>query len=628
MRPAASEPWTPQLGAWPADGGFRFRVWAPERHRVELIVDPYSGTRQTHGLDRSGDGFFIGHVNAAAGARYSYVLDGDGPFPDPASRFQPDGVHGPSALIDPRAFHWSDADWHGRPLEDLIIYEAHVGTFSPEGTYAGLTDRLEHLSALGVTAIELMPVADFAGQRNWGYDGVDLFAPARAYGSPDDLRRLVDAAHRWGLAVLLDVVYNHIGPDGAYLSRFSPYYFSDTHHTPWGRAVNLDGPHAAAVRTFFLENALHWIHEYHIDGLRLDATHALVDDSRRHFLRELGERVRASLDTRMVVLIAEDNRNLARYVTHTSDDGLGLDATWSDDFHHQVRRAATDDSDPYFQAFSGSTIDLATTIRRGWFYTGQRSSALNQGAETESDVPPHRVVVCLQNHDQVGNRATGERLNRQVDPAVFRALTALLLFIPETPLLFMGQEWAASTPFLYFTDHEPELGALVADGRREELSRKFLAFADRDTSARIPDPQAETTFLASRLDWTERAREPHAGVERLHRQLIALRRNDPAFRAGSSARSCEVAALGEDTIGLLRRSPSGSELLLIVRLRGTGAVDAGTWDAIATGSDWRMEMHTEAPEFAEAPQPATIERHVPGLVVHFPGPAGVILRRV
>ncbi len=627
MRPAATAPWTPQLGAWPADGGFRFRVWAPERQRVELVINPRTSA-ETHGLERSSDGFHNGYVAAAAGARYAYLLDGDGPFPDPASRSQPDGVHGPSALVDPRAFRWSDAEWRGVPLEDLLIYEAHVGTFSPEGTYKGLADRLEHLSRLGVTALELMPVADFPGRRNWGYDGVDLFAPAASYGSPDDLRSLVDAAHRHGLAVLLDVVYNHFGPDGAYISKFSPYYLTDKHHTPWGQAFNLDGPHAAHVRSFFIENALHWIQEYHMDGLRLDAAHALVDEGPRHFLQELSECVHASVDTRKVVLIAEDNRNLTVGVTPASAGGWGFDATWSDDFHHQVRRSTTADTDPYFQAFSGSTRDLATTIRRGWFYSGHSSSFRGQLHESEpAGVPPQQIVVCLQNHDQVGNLASGERLNQSVDPAVFRALTALLLFIPETPLVFMGQEWAASSPFLYFTDHEPALGALVTDGRRAELSNKFSAFADPATREHIPDPQADTTFHASKLDWHERARQPHAGIERLHRALIALRSQDSAFRIKPDESPIEVAALDADTIGLLRAPATGSELLLIVRLRGSGVVDAGAWDAIPPGAEWRIDLTTEAPEFAETPQPPSIERASPRLTLHFPGPAAVILRR-
>jgi len=577
-------------------------------------------------LEPASDGYHSRLIDAGAGERYAYLLDGEGPFPDPASRFQPDGVHGPSALVDPRAFGWSDRNWRGLPIEDLIIYETHVGAFSPEGTYAGVVDRLEHLSQLGVTALELMPLADFPGTRNWGYDGVDLFAPARCYGSPDDLRRLVDAAHRRGIAVLVDVVYNHFGPDGAYVSKFSPFYFSSTHHTPWGQAINLDGPHAAEVRSFLIENALHWIHEYHVDGLRLDATHALVDDSPRHFLREIAARVHASTDARRVVLIAEDDRNRSISVTAASEGGWGLDAVWADDFHHHVRRLTAGDADGYFQDYSGSAHDLATTIRRGWFYTGQHSAYRDKPRGTDpAGLPPARMVICLQNHDQIGNRAFGERLHHQIDPAVFRALTALLLFTPETPLVFMGQEWAASSPFLYFTDHEPELGRLVTRGRREEFS-KFSAFSDPHARERIPDPQADATFAASKLRWEERADEPHAGVLRLHRTLVALRRRDPAFREPARNRSFEVAALDADSLALLRRAASGAELLLVVRLRGTGTVDAGAWNALLPESKWRLDMTTESNEFTDRPLAPTVEDESTPRV-RFHRPAAAILRK-
>jgi maltooligosyltrehalose trehalohydrolase len=628
MRPPPAPPlWSPQLGAWPADGGFQFRVWAPERRRVELVLHPGSSAEGAFPLERVSDGFYTGFVAAATGARYAYMLDDEGPFPDAASRFQPDGVHGPSALIDPRAFAWSDADWRGRALEDVIIYEIHVGTFSPEGTYAGVIDRLDHLGRLGITAIELMPVADFPGRRNWGYDGVDLFAPARCYGTPDDLRGLVDAAHRMGLAVLIDVVYNHFGPDGAYLSKFSPYYFSEKHHTPWGQAINLDGKHASHVRSMFVENALHWIHEYHIDGLRLDATHALIDESPRHFLSEFTERVRTSAGDRHVLLIAEDDRNLAVAITPASEGGWGLDAVWSDDFHHHARRLAAGDTDGYFQDFSGSTEDLATTLRRGWFYAGQRSAYRQTARGTDPEgIPSERMVICLQNHDQIGNRACGERLHHQIDSAVFRALSALLLFAPETPLLFMGQEWAAGSPFLYFTDHRQGLGTLVTEGRRAEFS-KFSAFTDPRTRERIPDPQAEATFAASRLDWAERLREPHAPVERLYRSLIELRRHDPAFRSSQRGGSFDVKALDTDSIGLFRRG-GGAEVLLIARLQGAGLADVGSWDAIGIGSRWRIAITTEDARFIDAPMPPEIDSAASRLAVRFPRPAACILRKV
>ncbi len=374
MNESASAPWQPRLGAWPEAGGVRFRVWAPERRRVELIVEGQDGGRTP---ERDDQGYWVTFApDLAPGTLYRYRLDGEGPFPDPASRFQPEGVHGPSRLVDPGAFEWSDRGWTGIGLEDLVVYEMHVGTFTPEGTFEATREKLAQLRDLGVTAVELMPVADFPGRWNWGYDGVDLFAPARAYGEPDDLRRLVDAAHGEGLGVLLDVVYNHLGPDGNYLGLYSPSYFSDVHETPWGGAVNLDGPGSEHVRAFFIENARHWIHEYHLDGLRLDACHALIDESPRHFLGELQEQVRSSVPDRKVLIIAEDSRNLVRMVQPESAKGWGLDAVWADDLHHQLRVGLAGDRDGYYADFSGSLEDLARTIRDGWFFQGQRLAPL------------------------------------------------------------------------------------------------------------------------------------------------------------------------------------------------------------------------------------------------------------
>jgi maltooligosyltrehalose trehalohydrolase len=609
------------LGAWIDDHGAHFRVWAPVRDQVQLVIDPGRPDSRTLALDRAGEGMFTGTFGLAAGTRYAYLLDGAGPFPDPATRFQPDGVHGPSAIVDPRAFAWSDRGWRGIALRDLTIYEAHVGTLTPEGTFHGAVARLPHLKDLGVTALELMPVADFAGTRNWGYDGVAPFAPSRAYGHPDDLRRLVDAAHHVGLGVLLDVVYNHFGPDGAYLSQFSPHYFSSRHSTPWGQAINLDGEQSAPVREFFFENALHWIHEYHVDGLRLDATHALIDDSPRHFLEELTQRMRASATDRTVLLIAEDDRNLSTIVTPRQDGGWGLDAVWADDFHHHMRRLTAGDADGYFQDFSGSSEDVATTIRRGWFFSGQHSAY--RGAPRGTDpagIPPERMIVALQNHDQIGNRALGERLNHQIEPEVFRAASALLLMAPETPLLFMGQEWGAGTPFLYFTDHEPDLGRRVTEGRRAEFAT-FAAFADPRARARIPDPQAHSTFDASRLDWIERTREPHAGIERLYRALLRVRRDAPADRF-------EAVLLGADAIGLLRATTSGDALLVVVRLRGSGEIALDGWTAIEPGREWRVVMTTEDAAFVDVPQTAGIALDGPQPRVRFARPAAIILRSI
>ena len=607
------------VGAWLDEHGTHVRVWAPGRTRVELVADEGRPSARTLALRREADGTFTGTFNLAAGTRYAYRLDGEGPFPDPASRFQPDGVHGPSAIVDPRAFAWSDGGWRGVALRDLTIYEAHVGTFTPEGTFAGAALRLPHLRDLGVTAIELMPVADFAGTRNWGYDGVAPFAPSRAYGAPDDLRRLVDAAHALGLAVLLDVVYNHFGPDGAYFSQFTPYYFSERHRTPWGQAINLDGEQSTHVREFFFDNALHWIQEYHLDGLRLDATHALIDEGPKHFLEELGERVRAAVTDRTVLLIAEDDRNLAAIVTPQKDGGWGLDAVWADDFHHHVRRLTSGDADGYFQDFSGSPENIATTMRRGWFFTGQHSAYRDAPRGTDpAGIPLERMIIALQNHDQIGNRAFGDRLNHAIDPAVFRAASALLLLAPETPLLFMGQEWGAGTPFQYFTDHQPELGRLVTEGRRREFSR-FAAFADERTRARIPDPQARSTFEASRLDWTERTREPHAGIERLYRALLVLRRTVPAGHI-------QTAALGEDGIGCIRTDASGAALLVAVRLRGSGDIALDRFPAFEPQRNWSVALTTEDEGFVESPQRPDIDLRAAPPRARFPRPAAIILQ--
>jgi maltooligosyltrehalose trehalohydrolase len=572
---------------------------------------------------RSDDGMFTGtFADVAAGDLYAYLLDGDGPFPDPASRFQPQGVHGPSAVVDAGAFEWTDDGWRGRALEEAILYELHVGTFTGAGTFAAAAERLPDLADLGITVVELMPVADFPGSRNWGYDGASLFAPSRAYGTPDDLRRFVDAAHRLGLAVLLDVVYNHFGPDGAYASVFSPFYISTRHRSPWGAAVNLDGEGAAQVRAFFIENALHWLHEYRFDGLRLDATHGLIDDSPRHFVAELIAQVRTSVTDRRVLLMAEDERNFSTIVRPASDGGWGADAVWADDFHHQVRRFAAGDRDGYYEDFTGTIADLAETIRHGWFYRGQFSA--HQGAPRGTDpagLPLSRMVVCLQNHDQIGNRPFGRRLHHQIDPALYRALSALLVFVPETPLLFMGQEWAASSRFMFFTDHHEELGRLVTTGRREEFSR-FEAFADPATRDRIPDPQALATFEHSRLIWEERDRPQHASVLALYRGLLALRRREPALHQGDVV----VEELDDASLTVAR-----GDLLLVLCTRGGRRVDAARRSGGAADVTWQVVLTTDAPGLAEssdagATPDVTIDlQH--GVQFFFNRPASAILRR-
>ncbi|HEU0053150.1 MAG TPA: malto-oligosyltrehalose trehalohydrolase, partial [Longimicrobium sp.] len=507
------------------------------------------------------------------------------------------------------------------------VYELHVGTATQEGTFDALIAKLDEIAALGVTAIEPMPVASFPGERNWGYDGVGLFAPAAAYGGPEGLRRLVDAAHARGLAVVLDVVYNHLGPEGNYLPAFTGgRYFTDRHHTPWGDAVNFDGPGSAAVREFVVQNALHWAREYHVDGLRLDATHAILDDSPVHILTEMETRVRAALPAdRHFVFVAEDEGNERHVVTPSSQGGLGIDAVWADDFHHQLRRHLAGDHEGYFADYTGTIDDLAETLRRGWFYEGQHSE--NRGGPRGTpagDVPPPSFVHCIQNHDQVGNRALGDRLTATVPLDAYRAASALLLLSPYTPLLWMGQEWAATTPFLYFTDHPEELGKLVTEGRRKEFG-KFSAFRDPAVRERIPDPQAPETFLRSKLRWEERGRMPHAGVLALYRELLALRRTEPALRRRDRA-SFAVAALGEHALALRREGADGSALLLVASFRGGVAVDLEERPETRPpgGARWELVLSTEEGRFGGEAEGEIVRLTLEGLETF--GAGAVVLR--
>jgi maltooligosyltrehalose trehalohydrolase len=602
--------WRPTLGAWPEGDGVRFRVWAPDKERIDLFFD--SPQREPIALEKYRDGTFgacVPHVRA--GARYRYRIDGGNAFPDPATRFQPDGVHGPSEVVDP-SFAWTDAGWRGVQSTDLVIYELHVGTFTPQGTFAGVTERLPYLKELGITAIELMPVADFPGQRGWGYDGVDLFAPARCYGRPDDLRTLVNEAHRLGIAVLLDVVYNHLGPEGNYLPSFSKHYWSQRKDNPWGgECLNFDGPNSSMVRQFFTENALFWIHEYHMDGLRLDATHAIHDDDPQHFIAKLTARVRESTPGRRIHFIAEDSRNLAHMIRPEGAGGWGLDGVWSDDFHHNVRVALAGDHEGYYQDYTGAIEHLVATLNQGWQFTGQHSKYLQEIRGTDpAGLPPEHFVFFIQNHDQVGNRALGERLHHQIDGAAYRAASALLLLAPEAPMLFMGQEWAASTPFQYFTDHPEELGRKVSEGRRNEF-RHFSGFSDAKARERIPDPQAASTFVASRLKWDEIVREPHASMLRLHQRLLALRSEARRGRFVASV-------LGENTLLLRYDARDGAQsLLAVVHLKGAAKV------AIARSN---VVLTTEDAEFAQGSQPPEITRTADGVLIRFARPAAVLLR--
>ncbi|MBI2817129.1 MAG: malto-oligosyltrehalose trehalohydrolase [Acidobacteria bacterium] len=622
--------WQPSVGAWREGGLTHFRVWVPDAKKLEVVLETFPAGASAFALQKAGNGFFEGSsAEVPPNGLYWYQIDGQGPYPDPASRAQPQGVHGPSQVIDAAEFPWTDATWMGVSLDELVLYEMHVGTFTPAGTFAGAADCLPTLRDLGVTAVELMPVADFPGKRNWGYDGVALFAPARCYGTPDQLRRFIDEAHRTGLAVHLDVVYNHLGPDGAYHGIFSPYYFSQQHKSPWGAAINFDGPHSSQVRNFFIENALHWIHEYHVDGLRLDATHAILDESPRHFLAELAAAIRESLrgSRRQVLVIAEDIRNLAGMVKPESEGGWGLDAIWSDDFHHQMRRCLAGDRDGYFEDFEGTTEDIAVTARAGWFYCGQYARYFGKPRGTAPEgISPRRFVFFLQNHDQVGNRALGDRLHHQIDLAAYRAATALLLLLPQTPLLFMGQEWAASTPFQYFTDHYPELGKLVTEGRRSEFSR-FAAFSEPQTRERIPSPQDLRTFLAGQLHWEERGMEPHASTLRFFQSLLLLRCSEPTLLV-REAENYNIAALDQDALLLRRHAEGLPALLAVIRLRGAGVEDLreNPHAVAGAGLRWSLLLTSEEESFTTDPMPARLD--FDGPVIEFARPGVIILKSI
>lgn len=585
------------LGATLVPEGVRFRVWAPNAERIEVVLEG-SGESGHRPLARGADGMHGGIVpGIGAGARYRYRLDGGDAFPDPAARFQPAGVHGPSEVIDP-AFPWSDDGWPGLAADGLVVYELHVGTYTPEGTFRALIAQLPHLKALGVTAVELLPVADFPGARGWGYDGVALWAPTRAYGPPDDLRALVDAAHAAGLGVILDVVYNHLGPDGNYLRAFAADYFTDRHHTPWGEAINYDGPGSRQVRDFVIGNALSWLTDYHIDGLRLDATHAILDDSPSHILAELADRARAAID-RQIVLIAEDERPDPTPIRDRERGGHGLDAVWADGFHHELHVRLTGEQSGYFAGYAGTADGIANAIRGGFVTPADHDDDGAPDGDAEaaapwlSDEPARSFVFCTQNHDQVGNRAFGERLEHLVGRDAAKVAAAVLLTSPETPLIFMGEEFAASSPFQYFTDHEPDLGALVSEGRAKEFGGLGRT---EDHPDPVPDPQDEATFLRSKLDLSERA--SNASVLALYTELLRLRREDPVLRVQDRART-RAAGIG-DVLALHRWTDDGHRLLLA----NTGTEPARmAWSALPAAlnlpadADWSPLLATDEARF-------------------------------
>ncbi len=505
------------------------RVWAPHASTIDLVLD----ADRTHPipLARQDDGFFAGAIaGMSAGTRYWYRIDGDVLRPDPVSRSQPDGPHGPSAVVDPASFAWSDGAWPGVERTGQVLYELHIGTFTPEGSWAAAAEQLPALKALGVTIVEMMPIADFTGAFGWGYDGVNLYAPTRLYGTPDDLRRFIDRAHAEGLAVILDVVYNHLGPDGNYLNDYSSDYFTDKYTNDWGRAINFEGP--APARTLFVENAGYWIDEFHFDGLRFDATQDIKDASPEHVLASLARCAREAAGRRSIYLVAENEPQHTVIVRPPASGGYGLDALWNDDYHHTALVALTARREAYYSDYTGSPQEFVSSAKYGYLYQGQRYAWQEQARGTPAlDLPGAAFVTFLENHDQVANSAFGKRLHQQTSPAKLRALTALTLLGPGTPMLFQGQEFASSAPFLFFADHGEELGKAVAAGRREFLEQ-FPSITDREVQDRLAPPSAAATFQRCKLDLSERER--HADTYALHRDLLALRRDDPVIRKGAT----------------------------------------------------------------------------------------------
>jgi maltooligosyltrehalose trehalohydrolase len=573
------------IGASLQGSDVTFSVWAPRCRRVEVVLEG----RPPMPLALTGDGTFSATLpGVSAGARYQYRLDGERYRPDPASRWQPEGVHGPSAVVDPNSFAWTDAGFRGHALADLVFYELHVGAFTSAGTFEAIIPHLDALAALGVTAVELMPVAEFPGSRNWGYDGVHLFAPQSTYGGPQGLRRLVDACHTRGLSVVLDIVYNHLGPEGNYLAEFGPY-FTDRYKTPWGSAVNFDGPDGAGVRRHFIENARYWVREFHIDGLRLDAIHSIFDTSPVHILAEIAEAAKAEGAAlgRPVHIMAESHDNDRRIVLPRTAGGLGLDAVWSDDFHHTIHVCLTGERTGYYVDFC-EPDQLARALEQGFAFQGERSEYFGGPRGTPSaDLEGEHFVICIQNHDQVGNRAQGDRLGVLVPFPAVKLAAGLMFAAPALPLLFMGEEYGETAPFQFFTSY---LDRALVDAVRQGRAAEFTRFAWQGT---LPDPSEPATFVKSRLNHALATAPRHRALRDYYHRWLELRRLHPALGARGKARTRVTREPGSGILTMTRSGPGGETLHLVANLSG----GSRTWPMPAA---MRVVIDSEDPRFAGA----------------------------
>jgi maltooligosyltrehalose trehalohydrolase len=620
------------VGAEPlAAGGVSFRVWAPQRRQVEVVLEGGVGYAGGNGksvafaLSAEGNGYFSGISNEASpGTIYRYRLDGTGLFPDPASRFQPDGPHGPSQVVDSTAFRWTDQHWRGVRREGQVVYEMHIGTFTPEGDWSTASRELLALEELGITVLEIMPVADFPGHFGWGYDGVNLFAPTRLYGTPDDFRRFVDQAHNLGIGVMLDVVYNHFGPAGNYLKEFAEAYFTDRYKNDWGEAINFDGPDAGPVREFFVANAVYWIDEFHLDGLRLDATQQIFDASPDNIMAVLGRRARATAGQRAIFLVAENEPQETRLVRPLDEGGQGLDALWNDDFHHSAMVALTGRNEAYYSDYLGKPQEFLSAAKYGYLYQGQRYRWQKKRRGTPSfGLPPAAFITYLQNHDQIANSGRGERCAQLTSPGRLRALTALLLLGPGTPMLFQGQEFAASAPFDFFADQRGDLGQSVCQGRGEFL-KQFRNLATSEIQRLLPDPCAAATFQRCKLDLSER--QSHAAVYALHRDLLKLRREEPVFHSQRPL-SFDGAVLDEQAFVLRFFGATHAEdRLLIVNLGRDLRLDPAPEPLLAPPEDrlWDILWSSEHPTYGGCgTAPLDTEENW-----RIPGEAAVVLKAV
>jgi maltooligosyltrehalose trehalohydrolase len=578
--------------------GVHFRVWAPRRQQVDVVFD--SASLPPLRLAREADGYFSGLAPAAtSGLQYRFRLDdGEHLYPDPASRFQPDGPHGSSRIINARDFTWTDQDWSGITAENQVVYEMHVGTFTPEGTWAAAERELPELAELGITCVEVMPVAEFPGKFGWGYDGVGLFAPSHLYGMPDDFRRFIDAAHAVGVGVILDVVYNHFGPDGNYLKEFSNDYFTHDYKTDWGEAINFDGENSGSVREFFLANAKYWVEEFHLDGFRFDATQNIYDASREHILAAVSRVARAAAGKRSIFLVDENDPQHTTIVRSPDKGGFGMDALWNDDFHHCAMVRLNGCRDTYLSNFSGHAQEFVSLAKFGHLFQGQSYDRNKQRRGTPTfDLPPTAFINFLENHDQLSNRARGLRVHQFTSPGQYRAMVALLLLAPGTPMLFQGQEFAASTPFNYFADHNSELAALVRGGRADYMGQ-FPGVATPAMREVLDDPSAVSTFEKCRLKRSERDEPGHAEVYAMYRDLLKLRKSEAALK-GKWPGGLDGAVLREDALLLRFFGHADSDRLLLVNFGADLHLREMAEPLMAPplGKAWKIRWSSENPKY-------------------------------